>query len=56
MENNVKSFKEYKQHAIQAAEDLGYGKTVIRIIRNSTSSSEIESVMRKARKKCLVRR
>lgn len=43
-------FKLYKKQALKAAKDLFYGKDVIRRINDATTISEIDRIMRSARK------
>lgn len=49
-ESNYRAYIEYKQHAVMAAKDFGYGKSVVKQIEEATSLSEISSIMRKARR------
>lgn len=40
----------FKQNAIHAAQDLGYGDAVIKKIRAAKTDNEIDRIMRNARK------
>ena len=40
----------YKQHAMKAAKELGYGESVVRQIKAAETDAEIERIMIKARK------
>lgn len=49
-EDNRKALKDYRSQAVRAAKDFGYGKEVVKKIRDAETEEEIITIMTRARK------
>lgn len=48
------TFRSYKRQMMTAAIELGYGDKVVKLISNASTTDEINNILNRARRRCMM--